>query len=127
MTDDDNADVDIGLLELLGEDGFFRLTEAYAGVRLFVPRNPERSDVPERIGYETAALLSKAYGGNYLRVPLARTLRARRYRAMEMSNRDIAIRLGLTETAVQKIFTREKKAGREMRSKRDPRQLDMFR
>jgi len=114
------------LVELLGEDGFFQLAEIYAGVRLFVPRDPDFSDLPKKVGDDIAVLLSKAYGGNYVRVPLARTFRARRYREADMTNRDIAIRLGLTESAVVKIFTREKKAGRAIKSRRDHNQLDFF-
>lgn len=114
------------LIEILGEDGFFALTEAFAGVRLFVPRDIARSELPEKIGETLAKALSRSYGANYVKVPLARTFRARRYRKAELSNRDIALRLGLTESAVEKIFTREKKAGRELRSGRDPNQFDFF-
>jgi hypothetical protein len=115
------------LLEMLGEAGVLRLVEAYAGLRQFIPKDPENSDVTARLGIEITTLLAKAYGGNTIPVPLARTFRARIYRDSGMSNREIAARLGLTENGVQKIFIREKKAGRPLKSKRDHRQLDLFR
>jgi hypothetical protein len=123
---EDREDLVADLMALLGEDGYFRLCDKLGGVRLAVPRDPARSELPAQVGAEIAGHLSKAYPGGYIRVPIARTLRARRYRDAGMSNRDIALRLGMTENAVMKLFIRERRAGRELISKRAPQQLDLF-
>ncbi|MCD2176464.1 hypothetical protein [Rhizobium sp. C1] len=122
-----NADLTGELMAALGEDGFFVLTEAYAGVRLYVPANIERSDLPETIGRDHAARLAKAYPGGYIRVPLAREFRARRYVASGMTIREIALKLGLTETGVNKLIKRARHAAPIVRpSRKDPRQLDLL-
>lgn len=108
------------LLEILGEDVFIRLVEHHAGCRLFVPikvattRRFERSgieiqrfhDLAREVGLEAAQLLSARYGGDYIRVPLARTARAKRYRLEGLSLAKIAVRLGVGETGVDKLFRR---------------------
>jgi len=115
------------LTDLLGEDGFYQLTEAYAGTRLYVPGDIARSELPSVIGAENARRLSNVFPGGYIRIPLARSFRAARYRLEGLSNRDIARRLGLSEGGVDKLFAREgKKAPRPQRSKKDTRQIDMF-
>ena len=115
------------LMSLLGEDDFFSLVEAHAGVRLYVPADPNRSDLSETIGSAAAIRLAKSYPGGYIRVPLAREFRARRYVREEMSNRDIARRLGLTESGVERLLKRARKSKPlGPRRKKDPRQIDMF-
>lgn len=120
-------DLTLDLLSTLGEDGFFSLVEAHAGVRLYVPSDPERSELSSTIGLEAAYRLAKAYPGGYIRVPLAREFRARRYVDAEMSNRDIAKRLGLTESGVERLLKRaRKREPLKSRRKTDPRQIEMF-
>ncbi len=115
------------LIALLGEDGFFSLVEAHAGVRLYVPADPSRSDLPTTIGSEAAIRLAKSYPGSYIGVPLAREFRVRRYVREEMSNRDIARRLGLTERGVERLLKRARHyKPLETRRKKDPRQIEMF-
>nr|WP_153315427.1 sigma factor-like helix-turn-helix DNA-binding protein [Agrobacterium tumefaciens] len=115
------------MLSTLGEDGFFSLVEAHAGVRLYVPSDPERSELSSTIGVDAAYRLAKAYPGGYIRVPLAREFRARRYVDAEMSNRDIAKRLGLTESGVERLLKRaRKREPLKSRRKTDPRQMEMF-
>ena len=122
-----NAELTDELMAILGDDGFFALTEAFAGVRLYVPANPERSELPQMIGDSFANSLAKAYPGGYIRVPLAREFRARRYIKMNMSVRDIALRLGLTETGVNKLLKRARKHQPLVRpSRKDPRQMDLL-
>lgn len=120
-------DLTLDLLSTLGEDGFFFLVEAHAGVRLYVPSDPERSELSSTIGVDAAYRLAKAYPGGYIRVPLAREFRARRYVDAEMSNRDIAKRLGLTESGVERLLKRaRKREPLKSRRKTDPRQMEMF-
>ena len=115
------------LLELLGDDGFFSLVEALGGLRVYIPGDINRSELPTQIGYETSARLSKAYTNGYIRVPLAREFRVRRYIDAGMSNRDIAIRFGLTEAGVAKLIKRAReRKPLPSRRKKDPRQIEMF-
>lgn len=111
------------LLGLLGEAGFLRLVEAYGGTRLFVPVKDLR-EITTRLGKAAAEKLAKHHAGSYLRVPLARALRARHYRAGGMSNAQIARRLGLTETGVDKLFARM--TDRPAKGSGDPRQFVLF-
>nr|WP_223215568.1 sigma factor-like helix-turn-helix DNA-binding protein [Agrobacterium deltaense] len=103
------------------------MVEAHAGVRLYIPSDPERSELSSTIGVDAAYRLAKAYPGGYIRVPLAREFRARRYVDAEMSNRDIAKRLGLTESGVERLLKRaRKREPLKSRRKTDPRQIEMF-
>lgn len=92
---------------LLGRAAFIALTEEFGGTRLYVPlaTQPDQRLV-EAIGDKAARTLSKSYAPAFIRVPLARELRARHYRAQDLSFAKIAVKLGLTETGVQKLFAR---------------------
>lgn len=115
------------LMDTLGEDGFFRLVEAHAGLRLYIPAHIDRSELSDTIGIEATARLCNLYRGGYIKVPLAREFRALRYREAGLSNKDIARRLGLTETGVELLFQRARRTKPERGSKpQDPRQLRLF-
>ncbi len=115
------------LLELLGEEAFFALVEAHAGIRLYVPADPHRSKLPETIGHDAALRLARAYPGGYIRVPLAREFRTVRYTRSGMTNSEIARRLGVTERGVEQLLKRARTQEPVRRPrKKDPRQLDMF-
>lgn len=114
------------LLQELGDDGFFRLVEAHAGIRLYIPENPARSELPATIGDEAAGRLSKLYPCGYIKIPLAREFRAKRYREAGMSNSQIARRLGLTETGVELLFKRLGKRQPVTKRRKDSRQMDLF-
>lgn len=115
------------LLALIGEEAFFRLVEEHAGIRLYVPSNPERSGLPEIIGQEAAVALASAFPGGYIRVPLAREFRVMRYVKAGWSNRDMAQRLGLTESGVEKLLKRSRKTRKISRPERGtPKQLKLF-
>ena len=110
----------------LGTSGLVRLAEEWGGQRLYVPAVPYGTQVEARLGMEAARRLAEALGGAYIRIPLARELRATVYRTRGMSNPDIARRLGITESGVNKLFLR---AGVEVKAppQLDTRQLDLFR
>lgn len=95
------------LVALLGEEGFVALTEAFGGRRLYVPREitPDH-EIAKALGTPEARKLSGYYAGAQLRIPLARELRARHYRASGLSNGRIATKLGITEGGVDKLFAR---------------------
>ncbi|MDT7533750.1 hypothetical protein OVY48_09970 [Sphingobium sp. SA2] len=95
------------LIALMGEDAFVALTEAFGGRRLYVPGTIAADhDISRAIGADAATRLSERIAPDVIRVPLARDLRARRYRAAGLSNGAIATRLGITEPAVNKLFKR---------------------
>ena len=95
------------LLALLGEDGLIALAEAFGGRRLYIPRAIGRDhEIAAALGMVKATKLTDYYAGAQLRVPLARELRARQYRAGGLSNGEIATRLGMAETGVDKMFAR---------------------
>jgi len=106
------------LHELLGPDDYLVLVEKYGGIRLFIPKNIERSQLKHVLDSHNLARLSDCYGGNYIKIPLDRTFRAGRYRGQGKSNARIARKLGITESAVERLFAR---VGRH-----DPRQIELF-
>ncbi|PCI03865.1 MAG: hypothetical protein COB78_05790 [Hyphomicrobiales bacterium] len=106
------------LLKRLGPDGYLQLLENYGGIRLFVPKSVERSELTTAIGFENVRLLSERHGAEYIKVPLDREYRAKIYRAQGLSHARIARRLGVTENAVEKLFIRDRR--------RNENQIDMF-
>lgn len=112
------------LLLLLGPADLIRLVEYRGGVRLYVPREMGTTELPSKIGDAAAGKLIGRWGGFYIRVPLARELRARHYRAAGMSNAQIAVRLGMAESSVDKLFHRM--PAKPVKGSGDPRQLKLF-
>ncbi|RRH98063.1 winged helix-turn-helix transcriptional regulator [Mesorhizobium tamadayense] len=112
------------LLRLLGPAGLVRLAEQYGGTRLYVPATAERGKLAEELGIELTEKLSRRFGRDYLSVPLVRDLRARHYRAAGSSNADIARKLGLSESAVNRLFQRMDDV--PVKGSGDPRQLKLF-
>lgn len=95
------------LIALLGDDGFIGLAEAFGGTRLYVPQKIQHDhEIGQAIGEANAAKLAERYAPAQLRIPLARERRARHYRAGGLSNAQIARKLGLTESGVDKLFAR---------------------
>lgn len=95
------------LIALLGERAFIALAEAFGGRRLYVPcKIDPDGEIAQSIGFAAACLLSKRKSPDYLRVPLARAVRARHYRAAGLSNGSIATKLGMTETGINQMFAR---------------------
>lgn len=92
------------LLHLLGAEDFLKLVERYGGTRLYV--SGAGRSLSRALGRAGAQALASRYQGSYIRVPLARSFRARTYRESGLSNAEIARRLGVTETGVDKIFAR---------------------
>lgn len=112
------------LIELLGAGGLVRLAEYKGGTRLYVPSSGYGT-LAGMIGAEAARALSARYGGDYIRVPLAWELRARHDRAAGASNAEIARRLGMSESGVDRLFNAmPNKPAKGCAA--DPRQGDFF-
>lgn len=93
------------LIDAIGEAAAVALAEEYAGTRLYVPpRIKEHHPIVKLIGRNAADGLSEHYGRITIRVPLLRKERALHHRNQGMSNGRIAVRLGMTETGVSRIF-----------------------
>ena len=102
-----NEQLTESLKALLGVEGLVSLAESFGGRRLYVPAAIAADHpIADALGGERAAKLARRYSHAFIRVPLARELRARQYRARGLSNGEIASKLGITETAVDKIFAR---------------------
>lgn len=92
---------------LIGEAAFVRLAEAFGGTRLYIPtKMTARHEIARAIGLEAAKTLSTRLAPDVIAVPLAREQRALHYRAVGRSNAQIARSLGITESAVEKLFRR---------------------
>lgn len=107
------------LTELIGVRAYLALVEHYGGTRLFVAKTPSRSGLSDKIGHEAAEKLTEAYAAEYIKVPLDRELRARHYKTQGLSNAEIARRLGITESGVERLFKR-------VRNSNDSKQLPLF-
>lgn len=123
----DNDDESLGLLpksmapvvEAIGMSAAISLVHVYAGTRLYVPAPDNlHTEHPlcKLLGEPLAAMLAKAIGGDYLLVPVARTLRdSDRQRVIVAratageSYADIARSLGMTERAVQATLDRSRR------------------
>lgn len=110
------------LRALIGDDDFIRLTERHGGTRLYMPARAQDTAIAG-LDPKSLANLRDRFGGSYIRVPLAREIRARHYRQTAMSNAQIARRLGITETGVDKLFAR---MDNPPVKGSDPRQADLF-
>lgn len=95
------------LIALMGEAAFIAFAEAFGGRRLYVPTVIGADhEIAKAIGADAARHLSERVSPDVIRVPLARDIRARHYRAAGLSNGKIASRLGITEPAVNRMFAR---------------------
>lgn len=94
------------LLALLGEADFLRFVEAFGGLRLYIPTRDPHHKIADAIGSEGAERLVSAYGRAHIYVPLARALRAQHYRACGLTHQEIARRLGITESGVERLLKR---------------------
>jgi hypothetical protein len=112
------------LLRLLGESDFIALCENFGGTRLFLPKGDGRGALKAVVSDDSFAKLNDYFAGSYIRVPLARALRARHYRAAGLSNAQIAVKLGVTETAIDKQFTRM--VDKPVKGSANPHQIDLF-
>ena len=94
------------LTDAIGAEATLRLIEEHGGTRLYVPKEPNQgTPIAHLVGLVGAQRLASAFGGDYLKVPLAKNWRVRLYRARGDSYSAIARRVGMTESAVGRILS----------------------
>lgn len=99
------------LAECIGLEATLKLAQAYPGVSVYVPSNPEPNHaLVAVIGYEALRKLAAAYGQEHLRLPkvdaATRQIKhamVRELRKQNMSNRAIALRTGYTQRRVEQL------------------------
>jgi hypothetical protein len=122
--------------EICGFDHVERLIETLGGTRIYVPRDNVSAVVVQRCGADVARALSRCYGGEYIVLPLARTLKAARRRAAirndARSANEIALAYGISVGSVYRM--RGARPGpaalpapksRKIRGARDERTIDI--
>lgn len=93
---------------LIGDHLAFQFFNAFAGRRLYI--STERNlatKIAAVIGDDAAAVLAEVWWRDFLRVPLAREFRYEMYRQAGLSNGEIATKLGITESAVNRMARRK--------------------
>lgn len=97
------------LLDLLGEEAFVKLCQAFGGTRLYVPREaPIGHEIYEAIGKIAAHQLVERFSPGAIRVPLAKRERVLFYRQQGLSHAKIARLVGMGETSVDRITQQER-------------------
>lgn len=115
------------LIAILGEEAFLRLAEELGGTRAYIPQVLRAdSAIVKAIGLEAASKLAKIWAPTAIRVPLARRERAFALRRRGLSNAQIARKLGMTETGVEKLFDREEGLPESGHSAINSAQLRLF-
>ncbi|MGE0773540.1 MAG: hypothetical protein AB7L36_00655 [Sphingomonadaceae bacterium] len=96
------------LQAILGEEGFVHFCQELGGTRVYVPYSlRDENEIVQAVGRDAAEKLSRELAPATIRVPLARRDRAVYFRRQGLSNPQIARKLGITETGVEKLFGRE--------------------
>ncbi|WP_326523957.1 hypothetical protein [Sphingomonas sp.] len=94
---------------MIGELATIALAEAFGGTRLYIPmRQHPDCEIVHAIGIIAAQELSHRFAPDVIRVPLLRNMRAQHYRDTGLSHAKIAVRLGMTEAGVNRLFARLK-------------------
>ncbi len=93
------------LIDLIGVASTFRLIEMHGGTRIRLPHTVNQGTrIARDIGLAAAKKLAQRWGGDNLKVPLARYWRVRVYREQGMSYSEIARRVGITENTVHRYL-----------------------
>jgi hypothetical protein len=112
------------LASRLGAWGLFKLIDAHGGLRLYIPRRPrDTDDLGALLGMEAVEKLAAEWGGDYLKVPLARAWFARCLEAQGLSQRRIARHMRTTENTVRLLL--QGLAPGADTPRRDPRQAGL--
>lgn len=92
------------LRRVIGAEASFRLVETNGGCRIYIPKHPlQGSTLAREIGLHAARHLAAEFGGERLKVPIARVWRVATYSLNGFSVRSIARRLCVSEDQVFRI------------------------
>lgn len=123
----DEGRLTIQLQAILGMEGYVHFCQALGGTRVYVShRFSDDHGVIQAVGREKADKLSRAIAPATIRVPLARRERALYYREQGLSDAKIALKLGITENGVGKLFKREPDLPDRPGSAKNSGQLSLF-
>ena len=106
MARPDHADPGAGdilgqFIGLIGEDATFRLLETAAGTRVYIPNGGSaETNLCKIVGPKAADILAARFGGDIIKLPLAKAWRARVYRERGLSCSRIALLIGCNESTV---------------------------
>jgi hypothetical protein len=119
------------LRAILGDEHFVLLCQELGGTRVYIPYTMrDDNEIVAAIGRDAADKLSRAMAPATIRVPLARRERALYFRAKDFSNAQIARKLGITESGVNKLFSRMVENGDDLPDRpgraKHPSQLDLL-
>lgn len=90
---------------IIGAEATFRLIETNGGLRIYIPKHPNQGTLLARqIGLRAARQLAAEFGGEELKVPVARPWRVATYSINGLSARAIALRLCVCEETVLSLL-----------------------
>jgi len=96
---------------VLSAEEFVLLAENFGGDRLYVPKALlDRSRLVIAMGHDAAARIIGVCAGCWMAVPLARRERALTYQAQGLKDHEIARKLCMSRSGVQKLLDREAQA-----------------
>lgn len=91
--------------DAIGVEALLSLLEHHAGCRIYIPATVNQaSPLARDIGLEAAQALARLKGPDDWKVPSLKNWRARVYSARGMSQHDIARKLGVDRTTVQRYL-----------------------
>lgn len=93
------------IVALIGEVATLALVEHFGGSdKMHIPHCPAGSTLEATVGTVAAQLLSERYGGDKMRVPLAKHWRVRAYVAQGLSHAEIARRLQCNQSSIRRAL-----------------------
>jgi hypothetical protein len=91
--------------DAIGAEALLLLVEQHGGIRLYIPKDINQgSSLARSVGLPAARALSRMFGGEWIKVPIARAWRVRVYRQRGETYQSIARRLLITEGQVGKLL-----------------------
>lgn len=95
----------------LGAEATLTLVEACGGTRIFIPRRPtEANELTAKVGLGVVQLLCEHWGGDYLKVPVARGWRILILRSRGLTYPEIARTLNCSENTVWRTLNKRHRA-----------------
>lgn len=92
------------LIDLIGEAEALSLIEMHGGQRVYIPHRPAESRLSAEVGPTALQRLSERFKGTWVKIPLARFWRVQVYHQAGLTHSEIARRLVVTVTTVDRIL-----------------------